>query len=331
MFTYQVRKRNFKFSQNTKIIFPIQVELTFTLSPLQPFRVKYDGGLTAIKEVKSSIKFDANTGFISIMSEEELVPISAYEKDEIYMFKIDGNHIYIDFIAKSVNHMEEITQSLFFQLPIILNIEYIDTPYIESVDCLIANVLLKWEIERREISIHATNKNIQEEKIIQSWKKYLFFNNDTKHKRIYAALHYFHVACRLTRVGNTPWEFMSEVLLNYCKILEVLFPAEKTMDKTRLEMNKLGFSSEDINKYYIPSIALRNQIDVAHVDLATFCADDLEVLHKYTEVAEAKFRELLKVIIEKIQNSDYVIPEYTEKKLEKDKLNIIDKMRDNFK
>lgn len=331
MFTYQVRKRIFKFYQDEQIIFPAEVKLIFILNPLQPFGMEYDGGLTAIEKQQSFFQIDTNTGHISIISEEALTPISTFAKDDTYTFNISGNRISTDFIANSKNYLEEIIQSLFFQLPIILNIEYIDTPYINRVEGIVANNCFGWEFERREVHLEVTNKNIQEEKAIESWKKYLFLNNDTKYRRVYAALHYFHVACRLTRVGNSPWEFMSEVLLNYCKILEVLFPAEKTIDKTKLEMGKLGFSTQDIDTHYIPSIALRNQIDVAHVDLATYETEDLEILHKYTELAEPKFRKLLKVIIENIQNGSYTILEYTKEKPKKDKLSIINIMRNNFK
>ena len=46
-------------------------------------------------------------------------------------------------------------------------------------------------------------------------------------RRIIAALKYYYTACRLSRVGNSPWEFMSEIILNFCKVLESLFPASR--------------------------------------------------------------------------------------------------------
>lgn len=41
--------------------------------------------------------------------------------------------------------------------------------------------------------------------------------------RLKAAIHYYHTARRLIAVGDNVWEFVPEVILNYSKILEVLF------------------------------------------------------------------------------------------------------------
>lgn len=42
-------------------------------------------------------------------------------------------------------------------------------------------------------------------------------------RRLAAALHYYYVAKRLTEAGNLPQEFMTEIILNYYKVLEILF------------------------------------------------------------------------------------------------------------
>ena len=63
----------------------------------------------------------------------------------------------------------------------------------------------------------------------------------------------------------SPWEFMSEVLLNFAKVLEVLFPASEsqTIDAARAGLRELGFAEDEVEKWFVPALALRNHLDVA--------------------------------------------------------------------
>ena len=144
-----------------------------------------------------------------------------------------------------------------------------------------------------------------------------------------AALHYFHVACRLTRVGNSPWEFMSEAILNYCKVLEVLFPPKddgKTMDAVRTELRVLGYSDDRIERDFIPAMALRNGIDVGHVHLALLTQTQLQILHHYTESAEFAFRSLIRRVFERVKAGSYTIAPYTELTAKRDTTEIVDRL-----
>jgi hypothetical protein len=46
-------------------------------------------------------------------------------------------------------------------------------------------------------------------------------------RRLVAALFYFHVACRVKREGQIPGEFLAEALLNFHKVLEVLYGPDR--------------------------------------------------------------------------------------------------------
>jgi hypothetical protein len=42
-------------------------------------------------------------------------------------------------------------------------------------------------------------------------------------RKLVAALEYFYAACRLNSLGETPEEFLAEVILNFARILDALF------------------------------------------------------------------------------------------------------------
>jgi len=324
--TYQVRKRIFRLDEKDELAFPTEVIIVFVLGPVQPFGVGQDQGKTCVKGVAAKALFNANTGHHSIASEEPLSPLDVIINDEIRKVKIEGNIVKVSQNIESLNELNSLIQSIYFSLPMLLNIEFVDPPYVEQVKGSIGGLDFRWELEDWSMSFETTTQETQEKKACDSWC-YHYILSEKGGRRLLAAVHYLHVACRLARAGNSPWEFMSEVLLNYCKILEVLFPSKgesKTMEAAREELMKLGFEKTEIEKYYIPAIALRNKIDVAHVDLAIFSPKQLKTLHSYTEISETKFRELLRRIFTEIEKGTYSIPEYTDLTPRQEAINTID-------
>lgn len=332
MLTYQVRKRIFKLAEERDISFPADVVIELCLNPLQPFGLRSDGGKTCIKGVAASAELNPNTGHHSINSESPLTPLEVEIQEEGRLIKLDGNILSISQNIETHIDLDNLINSLFFIMPMLLNIEFVDPPYIDNVRGTIGDVGFRWELSDWNMSLETTTQELQKQKVIDSWERYSILG-ELGGRRLLAAIHYYHVACRLGRAGNSPWEFMAEMLLNFCKILEVLFPSEgesKSMDTTRKELGKLGFSSNDIEKYYIPAIPLRNKIDVAHVDLALFTREQLQVLHSYTEVAEVKFRDLLRTIFNKIRDKSYILPEYNDLKPRAKAIKTIERMAKNI-
>jgi len=73
-------------------------------------------------------------------------------------------------------------------------------------------------------------------------------------------------------------------------------------------------------------MALRNQIDSAHVDLSIFTWEQLRVLHAYTEVAENVFREMLRRPVAKIQEGHYIFVQYGEPRRRGEAVKIIERI-----
>lgn len=88
-----------------------------------------------------------------------------------------------------------------------------------------------------------------------------------QNSRLKAALHYYHTACRLTAVGETVWEFVPEIILNYVKILEVLFGNNR--ESVRQQLKVLGYDTDKIETSFIPILLLRSHFDIAHARLSS--------------------------------------------------------------
>ena len=74
-------------------------------------------------------------------------------------------------------------------------------------------------------------------------------------------------------------------------------------------------------------MALRNEIDVGHVDLALFKIDQLSIIHGYVEYAESAFKVLFKRIFAKLEDGSYHVEPYDPKPADSEAVNIVERMR----
>lgn len=306
MLTYQVRPRAFWHDPSVPIVFPNDVEVRFHLKPLQPFGMEGGGGHTAVQAVEATAHFNANTGEHSIESKVPLEPLDVTIEEPIRTISLKGNVFNIKEHFNDLKKLNEIIESLYFVLPALLNIEFADPPVIERVDGIIGDSRFRWELSRWNGYFRITTQENQEMAMVRSWNRIAILADPNR--RLFAAVHYFHVACRLARIGNTPGEFLPEVILNLAKTLEVLFPSSggrKPRDAIRNELEKLGYSKDEIEGHFLPAIALRNEIDVGHVGLCIFKAEQLKILHSYAENAEESFRKLLARVLDKVSSGEF--------------------------
>jgi len=310
MLTYQVRKRVFRLSEGGALDFPNPVEISFVFQPLQPFGMVAGGGKTAVRGVPATVHFDANSGKHAIESKQPLQPLAVTIEEPGRRTEIRGNELRVFTHCKALEDLDDLIQSLYFGFPMLLNVEFADPPTVERVSGKVGSTSFRWELPEWKMEFEITTQELQEEKIASSWRRFDLLSRPGN-RRLIAALHYFHVACRLSRVGNSPWEFMAEVILNLSKVLEVLFPPGgdgKTRDAARTALKALNFSEVEIERDFIPAMALRNEIDVSHVSLSLFTLKQLQILHDYTESAEAAFRSMLGRLLDRMQKGHYEVP-----------------------
>lgn len=187
-----------------------------------------------------------------------------------------------------------------------------------------------WQLVTINPKFTCSTGEYQEKLITESFKK-LDLICDLSNRRLAAALYYFYVAKRLTEAGNSPYEFMSEVILNYNKVLEVLFAhSEKSRDDVRNELlNSFGYSKNEFDLKFKPIMLLRNEFDVGHVSIELFNQGQLDALYKYLELAEADLRELLKQVISKVGEGNYCLRRDTDL-IDKDKQKNLNRLIKSF-
>ncbi|MEU8076785.1 hypothetical protein AB0B31_15180 [Catellatospora citrea] len=308
MQTYQVRKRVFMLqSSGARLRFPNQCVLRFVLSPQTPFGGSTVPSRTGAAGITNTVTWNANTDRDWVVMSDPLDPVAVDFAVGDATADFEGNVLTYRRKLHSRNELTAALERMLYRLPLALNVEFIDAPVITEVTGRVGDAEFVYQHAKRASPVDLTNQQRQIERLTDSWGRVQLLRHADR--RVVAALHYFHVACRLERAGHTPWEFMAEVLLNYTKLLEVLFPnGDKTIDGTRMGAQQLGFTSAFVDEWFVPALSLRNDIDVAHVSLADFEPDQLAVLHTYTERAERHFRDLLRRVMAGVADKTFNPP-----------------------
>ena len=304
MLTYQLRKHCFLLQEGDTLDFPNKVYIEFLFCPTEALGKHSGKGRTVLRGSSTRFRYNANTGRSYVDSEPPLKPLNVTIKKPNIIIRLRGNQLHIRIYCESVDALVSLIEAVYYGLPPVLNLDFAESPIIKRVKGKVGKTTFCWAQKRQQSSFEVTNQEIQEKKIISAWLNMEFLNTHPARRRILAALQHFYVACQLSEAGNSPSDFMAEVILNYCKTLEVLFPPKgdaNTRDAVRIGLAKLAYSQDEIERDFLPIMVLRNEIDVGHTKLSLFDINQLNILHKYTDAAEGHFRSMLSRLIDRLK------------------------------
>ena len=333
MFTYQLRPRVFRIENGDSLPFPNSAEILIVLGPLQPFGSEAGGGHTTVQSTGAQVEFNANTGEHFIVSKSPLSPLDVTIEEPDRRWELRGNELRLVIEHCETNQeLTELIESLFRALPILLNVEFADPPVIERIEGKVGETRYRWELADWRMDFDVTTQEVQERKFVDSWQRIALLS-DSNNRRLIGALHYFHIASRLRSAGHSPWEFMAESILNLTKTLETLFPPTgdgKKRDAVRRSLAVLEYSDEEIERDFIPVMALRDEIDVGHVDLSLYTRRQLNALHRYTQAADNVFSGLLQRLMLHMEKGSFTLIPHAPSSPDSVARRIIEKLERHF-
>lgn len=309
MLTYQARERVFAFQHPDGVHFPCDCDLRFYLQPAHPFGMARHGGRTAVRGAGATLMFDANTGRHSVESHEPLKPLSATIKMHDRRFHLVGSKLSVRGHFETLDELNTFATSIYFALPFFLGPDFAEPPYVERVEGEADGAHFRWELAQIQLIQRTTTQKQQESAVVKALQRLHVFA-DESHRRLHAALHYFHVASRLDACGTVPGEFLAETILNLSKCLECIFPPDgdgKTREAVRRGLSRLRFTSAEIEAVYVPVMALRNEVDVAHVDLGLLSVKQRSTIHDYCGNLLQSFSVLFDRLFEALEQGELVL------------------------
>ena len=298
MLTYQVRPRVLMVEAGT-LTFPNHVEIKLEFDSDPAFGGESSAGRTVRLGSIARHEWDANHGRSSAAGLPSLDPLDVHISGKTFAMHLNGTTLGLEFECADRATLLGTLGSMRYLLPLLLNLEFSDPPVVAMSSGRVGDVEFNWQVEWTAASFEAVEQYAQEAKIPRTWQR-LPLVADGGNARLRAALYYFYKACRLERVGSGPSEFLAEILLNLAKTLAALFPAtegEGSRDSVRKNLRRLGYDDDEVESYFLPAMALRDEIDVAHISLAAFGPRQLDTIFRYAESAEQHFRDLLQRLL----------------------------------
>ena len=331
MLNYQIRRRRIVLANGAEAKFPALVRIVFHFGPPEPFgepggiydssgnhlpqrernaTTRYEPETLRCIGIDKGLTFVGDTGHLWAREGARFEPLTGGIDEPDRRVQIAGSTSVLTESFANLKQLERRIEALYFALPVLMNVEIQEAPVIERVSGQINEVDFRWEFEWNGFAINLATQDHQEQAVLAAFRRHPVVDSPER-LRIRAALQFFHVASRLRYTGHTPWEFMSEIILNLSKVLEALFPKDKgeeTINAARRGLRVLNHSEIDIERLFIPAMALRNQLDVGHVGLSALSRADRETVQDYTSLAEIQIRRLLCQVLGNLDGGVSTIP-----------------------
>lgn len=325
MLTYQLQDRIFNVVNGIPFSFPNRLVVNVIFGPSELFGKNPAPLKFMVPGCKTQMEYNSNTGRVKFLPEPFLDALDVKIKTPSSSFILDGDRLVYEIEVDKISTMEGVMVSLNGVFSGLLNVYFPSPPIARYISGTLGESEFRWEHKAVNFPFKASSTESLEASVVSAFKLAQLVSG-TANRRLVASAHYLHKASRLLEVGESVWEFMSEVILNMCKSLEVLFGGSR--DKVRNALSSLGYSASDVEGKYIPLMLLRNELDVGHVSLSTLDSDKLNDLYDFLVHAESNMKDLLIKVVDSVSTEKIVLPEYD---LNSDKNKFIEKILESTK
>lgn len=304
MLTYQLRPRYLKRREGQPPpTFPADAVVNFSFRPLQAFGAATEGGRTVVHNTTAQVFFNAINGQCYSNTNGHLPPLEIVGTDG--RLELRGNKLTIRSRVVDFNDLRALIDTICFALSPLLAIEFADPPYVDIIDGTLDGVAFTWELTHIAFSMLVATQESLETAFVQAHSD-LEIVGAPHRRRLVAALGYFHAGCRLLREEKTAGEFMSEALLNFAKVIEVLYGT--TRETTDPPLRQLGYTNDEIDRDFRVVLDLRNSVDVGHTTLAQLTVEQSNTIRWFAHRTERVMRDFLRRLISAIRGGSADVP-----------------------
>jgi hypothetical protein len=258
--------------------------------------------------------FNANTGWFHLEGGTQPAALDArHDGENGTSVTIIGNTATLRFHARTLDEVLGAADALLHGLPAILATRMDYPCTVESIVGSTDTARFGYEVSELRFRIPLVREDDFRQSVQHALRQLPILGEEDQARLLGASI-YFYRARRLVEAGHTPYEFMAEAVLNLAKCIEALFPPEGdggTRDAIRRGLERVGRSAADIETWFLPALALRSALDVAHVRLALLSREDVELLTEYVEHAAEHFQKLLQNLFDELEAGRSPIPAYT--------------------
>jgi hypothetical protein len=204
-------------------------------------------------------------------------------------------------------HLLNTIHTLQYAVPLVFQLSFAGVPYAACVRGTINGVAFWWAPYAVSQILDLTSDATDAKRFDESFRRIKLLQG-TKNRRLYVGLSYLYKADRLMESGARPEEFAAEAILNYAKMLQVIFGTE-SRDEMTDRLVALGIDRAEVARTYIPAMRLRNDLDIGHPATALFTIEQSSILGQYARLAHTEFKKLAVQIVDAVESGSLRLPE----------------------
>lgn len=214
-----------------------------------------------------------------------------------------GNTLELRIGVNSLKEAEQVVGSASQLLPAFLSLRLQVFVWIKEflVDIAESRSRLETSSHRYGITIATTEHN--ENAATQSVRNWLTQRPESL--RAVMAIYYYRQALRLAVLEPDRQSMASEVILNLAKAVEIVLSSDR--DHLRAKAREWGLDAEFIERWIVPILLIRNELDVAHVASAPLLSTQHQAILDFLDRASAKVHTLLLQILEMSQSGQVTL------------------------
>lgn len=274
--------------------FPASLTTNIRFGPSDAFGVPATGPRTTGKRAAPAVlRWNANEGTSTwegdliekIQAELKIGPVSASWSGDVLQLAVG---------VTSFNASEQVISSVSHLLPAFLSLRLRVFVWIQEFIANIGGVNYRLETATHRYGITLATTDHNAEGAMQSIHAWSAQRPEGLHAVM--ALYYYRQAMRLASLEPDRQSMAAEVILNLAKAIEIIFSSNR--DQLRSRAAEWGFDGQFIERWIVPILLIRNELDVAHVASAPLKLTEHQAVLDFLDRAFVQVHTLLERVLE---------------------------------
>jgi hypothetical protein len=214
-----------------------------------------------------------------------------------------GNLLDLGINVNSIEEVEQLVGSASQLLPAYLSLRLQVFVWVKEFQVEVGGRSFRLETASHRYGITIATTEHNQTEAIQSVDNWLKQRRESL--RAVMAIYYYRQALRLAALEPDRQSMVAEVILNLAKAIEIIFSSDR--ERLRSKAKEWGLDTDFIERWIIPVLLIRNELDVAHVASAPLLSTQHQAILDFLARASVHVQTLLLQVLEMSQSGRVIL------------------------
>jgi hypothetical protein len=299
---FLLQHRHLNADDGVKPSFPSVLTARIRFGPEDAFGLPSSERTTAKRATPARLFWNANDG-TSVWQGDLIDVLHAELQLGTFSAHWAGNALELRMDVNSAEEAEQVVASASQLLPAFLSLKLQVFVWIKEFLVDIAGSHSRLVTSSHEYGITIATTEHNEDAVMQSVRNWLRQRRESL--RAVMAIYYYRHARRLAAMEPDRQSMAAEVILKLAKAVEIIFSSDQ--DRLRSRAKQWGLDAEFIERWIVPILLIRNELDVAHVASAPLLSTQHQAILDFLARASAHVHTLLLRVLEMSQSGQVTL------------------------